>query len=180
MDEVEVTEFVRDGVSMRARIVRDQYPFKPDFLGPILRLEGSWGEVVSGSRFTDLDSSRVDLGEAVRRFGHDLVMWEKYLRVFHGAKAVEAVQSNGVTYIVFDSPAYRDYTGVADGREGDVVSGEAATWDAYVNGDTYIVVEEHLVPACGGCGRGPDWVEDDSVGGFYGLEHARSGVADVI
>lgn len=164
----DVYEYTHRGVARRWRIVRDEAPQKPERVGPILTLEDGCAGFVAGSDYSQLDAAT--RARAVKRFATDEHRWRRYLRAFHRASHVSVFTHDAVTYVVFDSPAYREEYRILPSEQAECVAGNKARWEAYVTGEVYCLTHEHQVSTQGG---GSGWVEDGRLSGFYGRARAR-------
>ena len=184
-----------DGSQTRARLEIDQFADEPE------RGEGLWNEGVSLVReykdyhYVDIDShpgletvmTRVDkfngswtvlaeetVGQTVLGSDEDMEEFvSRYLRIFWDVQYAKR-------YYV---GTYRDsypVWGIAEGIENSanipgVVEETYKEYQAWAEGDVYVVVSEHRGL------MGEDWTEHDwPVGGYYGDDQGRYGVAEAL
>jgi hypothetical protein len=174
----------------RAVIIRDDYPDPPD-----------WGSQAGVIRFayeygrTEVDSmtpAAEEYGLAASRFidhygmSDGMAVFERYLRIFHGATDVRSVTSSWdrsyVVYMVFATSEMLEEWGCSPEYAPTAAEGTADEWQAYIDGDVYgIAVEKHVAYATTySDGRetvtGTVWdpIVDTEVWGHYGEEYARS------
>ena len=162
-------EIVTDGryPGWRARIGVDDQASQPggDALAPALlvqRRHAEWASEVYQIR----NAARVL--EAWRRLDCDV--FERYLRLAHGATAVEQISERDLTVITFDTAAYRDHVGITAPAD---LSSEILEWRAWLDGDVYaVVVEQHTAEQC--------WTVQDAVCGLYGWPYARQQAEELL
>lgn len=190
-----------EGGDVRVSIARESYPGQPVFAcgHPVLEVYPRGGRV----RFTGYGalSEREDgighggaaaiLTGLVNRFGvyKGVGVFDRYLRAFHGGSAV---MTNGCSYVQDFSPYVAYSTRAMVESWGNVLGSEGYNagivptldeWQAYIDGDVFVVVTErkayrivHRYAADGtplSSGGEVEWLEEDSVGGFYGERWAR-------
>lgn len=149
----------------RYRILYDEEYFQPwgDALAPALLVErGRY------ARFADdvyQPKHANEIFAAWRHFG-DLAMFERYLRIMHATTAVERVDSHDMTVITFDTNDFRAHAGITGVTD---LSGEAAEWRAWLDGEVFGVQIEQRT------GSGPgDWAVRDEIWGLYSWDYAIS------
>lgn len=151
----------------RARIVADADAGQPwgDALAPALLVESghaAWASEVYQCK----DADRIL--EAWRRL--DPQVFERYLRLAHGATAVEQISERNLTVITFDTAGYREHVGVSGPAD---LSGEQLEWRAWLDGDVYaVIVEQHTAEQC--------WVHRDTLCGLYGWAYAQQTAMDLL
>jgi hypothetical protein len=107
----------------------------------------------------------------------------RYLRICHGVTAVAVATSADLDVVVFDTADFRRHVGITT-RPADL-SGEAAEWQAWLDGDVYGVVVERrhngtttwdddTVTATSA------WREVDAVWGVFGHEYAHEYAVDLL
>lgn len=182
-----------DGSQTRARLEVDKYPMEPE------RGDGMWNSGIILYRIEDnyrginMDSyepmenimSIIENGED-RNTGEyrDDVPWMRdkdqvcrYFRIFHDAQFAKIMTHHN----------YRDVAhilvvaeGIEDGADPEAVA--MATWnewDAWANGDVYVVVSEHRTLA--DAMEDEPWSEHDyPCGGYYGDSEGRYGVSEAL
>lgn len=163
----------------RAVLHTDTDPYQPDgdVYAPIIKFESGWDihayEVTEGSE---------TYAEAFNRFAqvierHEVPeVFERYLRIFHGTQQVTTYGPNMSTdymYLGFDTDEWAEKVGCpAERRAHDTLTDHRA----WLEGDVYWIELQKRTPgACGheGCEDHTEWDTEDSVGGYYGVEHAR-------
>lgn len=175
------TDGTNDGTK-RVVLIHDTDPSQPDgdVYAPIIKFESSWD--VHAYEVTEGSDTYV---EAFNRFArvierHEVLeVFERYLRIFHGTRKVTTYgpnQSTDYMYVGFDTDEWAEKVGCDDDhREHDTLSDHRA----WLEGDTYgIELQKLETGACGheGCEEHTAWVEEESVWGFYGEEHAKDSV----
>lgn len=194
IDEWAVTDN-EDGSQTRARLEVDHGPHEPE------RGAGMWNEGITLYRIednyhgTDLDDyepmenilSIIQYGED-RNTGEyrDANEWMfdkeqvcRYFRIFHDAQFAEMM-------------THRDYRDTAhilvvaedieDGADPEAIARATfSEWDAWASGDVYVVVSETRTLTEAMEDEEFSWTEYDwPVGGFYGEEQGRDGVAEAL
>lgn len=151
----------------RARIVIDADAGQPwgDALAPALLVErgrGEWASEVYQSKHADR------ILEAWRRL--DPAVFERYLRLAHGATVIEQISDRDLTVITFDTADYRDHVAILGPAE---LTGEYHEWRAWLDGEVYeVIVEQHTADRC--------WTCQDSLCGLYGWAYAQQRAADLL
>ena len=185
-----------DGSQTRARLEVDQAPMEPK------RGDGMWNEGVSlvreyeDTHYADIDShqglaaimERVDkvrgswIVYAGDYDGKDTILGtdedmeefvSRYLRIFWDVQYAKRFHVEGYRY---SYPVWGIAEGIEDGANIPlIVETTHREYAAWANGDVYVVVSEH---------RGlmeDDWTEHDwPVGGYYGDDQGRYGVAEAL
>lgn len=156
----------RDG--FRAKIVIDNDPQEPynDGMSPIIRFERPAYEQVGGTSFkvpSKIEYAAADL---------DRDVFERYLRIFHGATDVQWWHSGDNLYVSFDTAEWRAAMGLDDehmafmrARDPRWSPVDMTEWQEYVNGNVFGVIVERAVSR--------DITIDD-------LQDARAGMADPV
>lgn len=177
-----------DGSQTRARLEVDQFASEPE------RGAGMWNSgvilyrVEDNYRGADMDEyapmdnilSIIQNGEDIHsgqyrddhKWMYDREQVCRYFRIFHNAQFAKIVGLQN----------YRDMVnilvvaeGIEDGDPEAIATATLEEWRAWMYGDVYVVVSEH---------RGlmeDDWTEHDwPVGGYYGDDQGRYGVAEAL
>lgn len=187
-----------DGSQIRARLVVDRDPFEPE------RGAGMWNEGVTlfrvedNYRGTDLDHyapmgnimSIIENGEDDNTGEYrDETPWmrdkdqvSRYLRIFHDAQFAEIVtvqHFRDIAHILV----------VAEGMEDSanpeaIARGTLEEWSAWASGDVYMVEAQTrtLAQAMEDGDEDYSWTDDEDypVGGYYGDESGREGIAEAL
>lgn len=183
-----------DGSQIRARLEIDQFAEEPE------RGDGMWNSGVILYRVED-NYDGVDMDEyepmenimSIIKHGEDRNSGEyrdanewmfdreqvcRYFRIFHDAQFAKIVGLQN----------YRDRTNilvVAEGIENGADPEAIATatlkeWSAWANGDAYVVVSQTRTLAEAMEDPEFSWTDEERVGGYYGDEQGRYGVADAL
>ena len=117
---------------------------------------------VNPAYIMELGMTGNELADAVAAFHHRHgVKWKeatvRFFRIFHETDVEVATQS-GLIALHFRTESWK-----RDAGEG--YHGTRDIW-AWINGEVYGVVHEHFVPSCDS-GHPSQWVEQDSVWGYY-------------
>jgi hypothetical protein len=133
------------------------------------------------------DDARIE--EAAERWASELELFEKYLRAFRGATQIVRWDSDDYTYITYDTPAWRKYTGFdgviapLDGLpEGSINLDEYRAW---CEGEVYCYVVEKRVHWTTDDEEIKDserdeWEHVDSCAGYYGAEYAEQSAKEAL
>lgn len=165
---MEVLDTTTDG-QYRAILVLDTDADEPynDGATPLIRTDGYRAEAVN--------AQADEYAEAYNRFSElpdNYEAFERYLRIFHGARNVKTYGPNRATnyqHITFDTDEWAEVVGCPEEHREDAA--DMDEYIAYLEGDVYVTQLERTEPgACGhdGCTDHTDWVVVDSIGGFYG------------
>lgn len=193
IDEWAVTDH-EDGSQTRARLAVDQYPEQPE------RGDGMWNEGVTLFRIednyhmidlddyqpmkdiTDIIITGNDWEHDEQDWMHDRDQVARYLRIFHGAQFAEIMTLNSyrnVSHILV----------VAEGMEDSanpeaIARGTFEEFAAWANGDVYVVEAQTrtLAEAMEDGDEDYSWTDDEDypVGGYYGEESGREGIAEAL
>lgn len=165
----------RNGWLYRATLHRDESPCRPDWdYGPLVFYIDRWG----ASMLSGTDPGNITA--AVDRWRHNSDLLERWLRAFHGAEAYwfSACQGEDVVAIVTEQ-MWRDW-----GNEGEMPTGvareQSVEWQAYIEGDVYIIEIERTDSLCTCDECDPTWESLDTVGGHYGDEWAKQAALDLL
>lgn len=185
-----------DGSQTRARLEVDHAPMEPE------RGDGMWNEGVSlvreykDTHYVDIDShsgleavmDRVDMvggswivyagdydgKDTILGSDEDMeVFVSRYLRIFWDVQYAKRFHVGGYRY---SYPVW----GIAEGIEDisnipALVAEVHREYDAWANGDVYVVVSEHRDLMA------EDWTDHDwPVGGYYGDDQGRFGVSEAL
>jgi hypothetical protein len=176
----------------RATVVRDEYPDAPDWdlQAAVIRIEYGYsrryveGMNPEGKNFED------KLEEFMNRSGRgvwaDLEMFARYLRIFHGTSDFRQFHSysyqDSTVYVAFDSAAMVKEWGCTETPD-EAAKGTADEWQAYIDGDVYVIqIERREQETRTRTFKGSEvfrserevWTIQETVGGYYGEEYARS------
>lgn len=178
--------------NVRVRLVLDTNPSEPDgdALAPTVRVSTGGRMFRSASAafatgpYQPTNVSAGDVAKAWERWG-DWGHVGRYLRMFHGATAVEYItpHDGGDTFVIFDTPDFREHVGVTETPTN--LEGEVNEWRAWVEGDVYgVIVETRATTATvvrdGATGdvireeNGEMWEHEDACFGYFGREYAES------
>lgn len=176
---MEILATSTDG-TQRVVLIHDTDPIQPDgdVYAPIIKVDINAFEI---DAFAVTEGSE-KYSEAFKRLETSFSrfqivnVFKRYLRIFHGTRKVTTYGPNNYTdymYIGFDTDEWAEEVGCDDDhREHDTLSDHRA----WLEGDTYgIKLQKLETGACGheGCEEHTGWVEEESVWGFYGEEHAK-------
>jgi hypothetical protein len=166
----------------RARVLHDEYAGEPDgdALAPAL---------VTAARTTPYLAKGVSVPQADtviltawQSLGLDL--FARYLRMFHGVTAI-TVSSNQYTDVwCFDTADFRRHVGITTTPTD--LAGERAEWQAWLEGEVYGVIVERRRAGTTTWDDGgtttvvEQWLEVESVWGFYGRTYAMAEAADLL
>jgi len=183
MSNINITEddgiFTTDvNANVRVRVVQDEDPHTPETDVPTARIDGGHVEYLAGKDVSEVDTRQL-LGA-----WNTLGDWDKigrWLRMFHGATAVEIIDSRDGTFVMFDTPKWRKYNGISETVS---LTGEAADWRAWLDGEVYGVIVERTTTtkttsidmATGDMvsqDENDGWREIGSTWGFFGREDAE-------
>jgi hypothetical protein len=122
-----------------------------------------------------------DITGAWRHFA-DADLFERYLRIAHGATNVTRLDRDDMTVIIFDTNDFRAYTGYTGTCD---LSGETAQWQAWLDGEVYGV---HIQKQATGSTVWDDgrtepvhqWVDMESLWSLYGLDYASTVAAELL
>lgn len=185
-----------DGSQTRARLEVDQAPMEPE------RGDGMWNEGVSLVReykdyhYVDIDS-HPGLGAVMDRVDKVRGSWIVYAGDYDGKDTILGSDEDMEAFVSrylrifwdvqyakrFHIGTYRDsypVWGIAEGIEDGaniplIVETTYKEYQAWANGDVYVVVSEHREL------MEDDWSEHEwPVGGYYGNEEGRYGVAEAL
>lgn len=132
------------------------------------------------------------IAAAIEKWWHDPDTLDRYLRIFHGVTVTERWFSGSYWYFTCDPAHWREAMGLTDEatrREGygDSLMDE---WKAYCEGDVYLVmvqerqeVHTQYLDFAGDVVReytDTEWVNVESVGGYYGMEWARESALEML
>ena len=183
-----------DGSQTRARLEVDQYAGEPERgagmwnSGVILyRVEDNYGGAdMDGYRPMENILSIIQNGEDINSGEYrDANEWMfdreqvcRYFRIFHGAQFAKIVGLRN----------YRDRANilvVAEGIENGADPEAIATatleeWRAWADGDVYVVASQTRTLAEAMEDPEFSWTDEDRVGGYYGDEQGRYGVAEAL
>jgi hypothetical protein len=173
-----------DRPGWRARIEQDTTGQEPygDALAPALMVPYD-GRPYFGREVyvpADADSLISALRWYVERHGvHDGAdLFSRYLRIWHGTSTVETFSTRDGLVLIFDTADWRTHVGVIQLPID--LSGEAAEWRAYFDGEVYGVIVERLRTGrtLWDDGSSPDrveeWTIEESCWGFFGTEYAST------
>lgn len=172
----------------RIRVVRsdvdDTYAPDGDALAPTFMIYQGAVNPITSVYQDDKVTDRV-LSRAIAHLGGSNA--ERYLRMFYGVRDVQiATDYRGMEWWILDTPGFRKHVGT-DGPEYANVSmakSDRETWQAYADGDVFGLVTEMSVvttinrvtvsgvPLGGHPVTYTEWIEHDSVWGFYGEKFA--------
>lgn len=187
-----------DGSQTRARLVVDRDPFEPERGG------GMWNEGVTLFRVED-NYRGIDLDDyepmknilSIIQYGEDRNSGEyrdanewmfdreqvcRYFRIFHDAQFAEIVTVQD----------YRDIAhilvvaeGIENGADPEAIArGTLDEWSAWASGDVYMVEAQTrtLAQAMEDGDEDYSWTDDEDypVGGYYGDESGREGIAEAL
>lgn len=180
----------------RAVVEHDDYPDAPDYdYGcPVIQVSDRDLETVSGSDSAEHDGLPMTLPEAIDRAMHDdyghhvrglseaLEIVDRWLRTFHGGSLTTFSSSTyrgGYDYVTYDTRAMREHWGQTD-ETLEASAPDAPEWQAYIDGDVYVVSVERAVDFDGD-GEPIAWdVVDGPVGGYYGDDYAAESALEML
>ena len=196
------SEVVEERGPYRARMTLQEYADAPYDMGsvPILRLSDNSASIVAGE-YGDL-AALADAWEALcDQGGYGTELFERYLRIFHGATSIATYDSGNFIYIAFDTAVWREAMGITDEHRAatpehkwdEVAHRSLAEIQAWAEGDVWCIVLERRVITCttttdeDGNGVGePVWdrewqeVDDTSCADFYGRDYAESAAKELL
>jgi len=133
-------EIITDGryPGWRVRLVHDEHAGQPwgDALAPALLVWRGQPATLAADVFVPRHAH--EIVHAHGRYA-DPVLFERYLRIVHGATAIATVEDRDLTVWIFDTSEFRahiGHTGPVD------LAGEHAQWRAWTEGEVYGVVVE--------------------------------------
>lgn len=190
---------IHEADGYRVRLAYDESPEKPynDGGAPIWRVEPSrnYTDRVDARHEDGLSSYQPHerIAEAIDRLWFDGDTLERYLRIFHGATAFERWHSGNYGYFTCDPEHWRTELGITDEimqREG-YADGLMDEWQAWCNGEVYVVVVEEQVhwqrvDSTGTPVRLVEpterdtWEQVEAVGGYYGYDWAEQSAIDAL
>lgn len=185
------SETVETRGDYRVRIEIENAPDEPydDGGSPIIRLYrrgyGDYQAEQVGSTSYVLDSVIL---EAAARWAKEPDVFERYCRIFHGARSFEwrdSGDSRDYIYVTLDPADWREKMGLTDewlDAHPDVKTTNLTEWNAYCDGDVYgVIVEKRVtwtrehddeIDGTDGDPSMDDWQEVSAVWGYYGEEYA--------
>lgn len=167
----------------RVRLQLDDSAEQPydDGATPILQLEAGRSDYVGGHRAEAFNKQAAPYLDAFRAFestGQQLEVFERYLRIFHGAVKVQGWHtgySREYGYLAFDTAAWRESVGAPDTLADEDYLAEVRAW---AEGDVYgWVVEQDATHNTEG---EEDWQEVESCWGFYGRDYAEQAAKEAL
>lgn len=197
----EWTETIAESDGYRVRLELDDSPEFPynDGATPILRIGGDY---YSHGDAEEMNKQAAEFGDAwdrlshvARNNAHHREIFERYVRIFHGATKVQYWNegvSNEYGYVAFDTAAWRESMGITDleALEAEDLLSEVRSW---ATGDVYGYIVEKQLHYTKTYLEDPDYneedtewvdVDDGACWGFYGHEWAeqaaRQALEDVI
>ncbi len=166
----------------RARIVYDEYAGEPDgdALAPALVIVTRRQPYLAKGVY--MPQSADEILAAWQRL-EDRDLFERYLRMFHGATTIAAASNRDLDVLVFDTADFHRHVGIRD-LPADV-SGERDEWQAWLDGEVYgVVVERHHAGTItwddGTTTATGQWRDVESVWGIYGHTYAAQEAADML
>jgi hypothetical protein len=187
----EYSEVVEESGDYRAKIIVDSDAQKPDWDGQafVLQTDSSHYASIKAEAFTDHAEPFVDafnrLSDLYYGNGYQYEVFERYLRIFHGATKVDSYNV-GVTreygYVAFDTAAWREEMGVSDSFKDEDILHDVRAW---AEGDVWGVGLEKRVRWSTDDEDYEDmdtWVEDEDgfVWGYYGHDYAEQEAKDLL
>ena len=145
----------------RARLIVDDHAGQPwgDALAPALLIERYRYARMASEVYQPKHAERIlDAWSEL-----DGPVFERYLRLVHGATAISHGTSQDYTVVAFDTAEYRAHAGITGAGD---LTGEVHEWRAWLDGDVYGVVVEQHTKHC--------WTTHDSLWGLYGYDYATS------
>ena len=174
----EYSEVIETSGEYRVRIIQDDDVHEPeaDMEPPLMRIERGRLEFRRNTYDTD-EKVREAFDRWTSRPGdYGWKLFEKYLRAYLGVKVIQTWDSEGVWYVAYDCPAWREYAGLAADED---ISGQDlfGDWKAYVEGDVWgYVTEKRVVWTTEDDYDDRDtWEEagDGASWGYYGQKYAE-------
>lgn len=176
-------EIVKTEGNYRAVTERDDFPHEPDgdFQAAVIRLDYNG--------YYEVDAKTEAGDDFENAAGHFLSYYgmrkgtealERFLRIFHGTRDFRTFRysssPDSAVYVAFDSARMRGAWGCDEDATGGA-QGTAAEWQAYIDGDVYVVAVEHRPDDST---EDDDWeeVEDAAIRGFYGEKWATQAAID--
>lgn len=167
-------DVIEEAGDFRVKLAYDDDHEFPDFIQSTV--------VPTNDRYQDYNDSygygRM-LREIYPRRGSDVI--ERWLRIFHGVRAVQQVSLRDGTYLVLLTDDGQNYYGTPDDRVQECVDGDAETFRQWAEGEVYgWIVEkkvrwqkmnDNLVGHIDEIRE--DWEHVDSLWGMYGREYAE-------
>jgi hypothetical protein len=192
-------EIVAARGNFRVRLANDQEPQEPynDGSSPLLRFSHyTYAHYVQ--QVTEITSYVLpaEIIEAGIQLDRDV--FERYLRIFHGATTIEWWFSQGDNFVTFDTDDWRKAMGIGEAEPG-VIYADMSEWKSYCEGEVYGVIVEECTPkkatreqldaafellppgatyrdvtraADGELEDEEEWTEVDAVWGYYGTDYA--------
>lgn len=193
-------DIVEENENYRVRLEYDDSGIKPwgDFQTPVLSKEFRYGSWEADNDAAEEFSGTVN--EAWDRL-KDVETFERFIRIFLGAKSVIVSSSENRHYVSFDTPEWREHTGLTDEYLADtpevkpeeLAKGTLDEYIAWANGEVYgYIVEKKFItqtkyidPVTEELVNVEDdieWVEveDGSCWGFYGREWAEESAKEAL
>jgi hypothetical protein len=199
------TEVVEERGEYRAVIEYDTYPSEPENeMGyPILRIDGTRVDPTGyGSGSAEHDGLRpYSADDALSYFMADVGgnatdavdLFDRWLRIFHNGRAVgyHLGYSREYGHVAYSTEAMVRHWGVDEVTE-DHLTPELDEWEAYCEGDVYLVAVQRLVKVESVVRSldGEEVIEDRTeeewldvegwVGGYYGQKYAREAAVEML
>lgn len=172
----------------RVLVAQDMEPHEPDWDGLpyTVWLNSRWDSVklVALNKQTDeLPYGTLTQIERALSKGDGGALADRYLRFVHGAKVVAQIRSfvyqGGDDLLIFDTHAWRKKWSIDPdyARSEEYAKDMVATWQAWLDGDVYGVIEQQRVtwtPDHADMEPRVEWETTDSVWGYYGFTDAES------
>lgn len=183
MTEVIDTRRMPDGTEYRVRLLPDNDAEQPYDEGqwPILRMEtrsnlAYYGYVATA--FNQAATPYVAVFNELAQRGHNMEVFERYLRIFHGTTQVhvfgpERTRATDYTYIAFDAKEWHEAMGfLPNNVEALAKERPLAEIAAWIEGDVWGTVTETRWNPDEDKDE-DDWEPQESVWGFYGRKYAE-------
>jgi hypothetical protein len=171
-------EVIEERGDFRVSLQYDDSPEFPDFVQSAV--------VSTNDRYLDFNDS-YGYGSMVRRewSEHASDVIERWLKIFHGARAVGVVTTRDTTYLALLTDGAQEYYGTPDDLVQECVNGDAETFQQWIDGDVwgYVVEKRTKWQRLGSDGEPvfledvtvmETWEEVSSLWGLYGREYAET------
>jgi hypothetical protein len=165
-----------DGTEYRVRLEADTDAGRPEDDGqwPILQLYYNNRYGWEAEAFNEQGKPYWEAFNRLKEGGHVTETFERYVTIFHGAGRVVTYGPNQMTdytYVAFNPTAWREAMGIPLDR--DMADEEPlAEIQAWIEGDVWGWIAEYRNNVSGIADE-EDWIDDESVWGFYGRQYAE-------